>query len=201
MNNKNRRSNLSIMLRLSKLVAPLGGYMFLAITAGLAGHLAATFITVLGSLAIYDILIGTSLRALVAFCLVIGFLALVRGFLRYGEQMCNHYIAFKLLALIRHHVFVALRRLCPAKLEGKDKGDLISLITSDIELLEVFYAHTLSPMAIAGLFSIIMTCFIGHYSIILGAIAALAYITIGIIVPVVTSKVGSSQGLEYRQLS
>ena len=80
--------------------------------------------------------------------------AVARGFLRYGEQACNHFIAFKLLALLRDKVFQALRRLCPAKLEGRDRGNLIALITSDIELLEVFYAHTISPIAIAALFTV-----------------------------------------------
>ena len=85
-------------------------------------------------------------------CVVV--FAIIRGFLRYAEQACNHFIAFKLLALLRDKVFRALRRLCPAKLEGRDKGDLISVITSDIELLEVFYAHTISPAAIAFLFTV-----------------------------------------------
>ena len=84
------------------------------------------------------------------FFAALGILAVLRGLFHYGEQYCNHFIAFKLLALIRHKVFAALRRLCPAKLEGKDKGNLISMITTDVELLEVFYAHTISPIAIAA---------------------------------------------------
>ena len=98
-----------------------------------------------------------SLTAL--FVLVCVFAAL-RGILRYAEQSCNHYIAFKLLALIRDKVFRALRRLCPAKLEGKDKGNLVSVITADIELLEVFYAHTISPAVIGFLFSLLLCLFI-----------------------------------------
>ena len=96
-----------------------------------------------------------------------------------GEQYCNHFIAFKLLALIRHKVFAALRRLCPAKLEGKDKGNLISMITTDVELLEVFYAHTLSPIAIAAAVSLFMTVFIGGFSIGAGLLALGAYVTVG----------------------
>ncbi|MFQ7005306.1 MAG: ABC transporter transmembrane domain-containing protein, partial [Ruthenibacterium lactatiformans] len=103
--------------------------------------------------------------------------------MRYAEQACNHFIAFKLLALLRDRVFRALRRLCPAKLEGRDKGDLISVITSDIELLEVFYAHTISPAAIAFLFTIVMCLFIGYFHWLLGLIALAAYLIVGIVIP------------------
>lgn len=127
--------------------------------------------------------------------------AFVRGFLRYAEQSCNHYIAFKLLALIRDRVFGALRRLCPAKLEGKDKGDLISVITSDIELLEVFYAHTISPVAIAFLFSLVMVCFIGSYHGGLGILALVAYVTVGVIIPLVTSGLSGDDGIRFRSRS
>ena len=121
--------------------------------------------------------------------------ALAQGFLRYAEQACNHFIAFKLLALIRDKVFGALRRLCPAKLEAKDKGNLISIITSDIELLEVFYAHTISPIAIAFLFCVIMACFIRSYHIGLGILALIAYITVGVVIPLVTSKLSGDDGI------
>ena len=135
-----KRSGFQIMARLIGLVKPLSGYMLLAIVMGLIGHLCAAFITVFGGYAILNGLRGQEMTALFAAVLVF---ALLRGFLRYAEQSCNHFIAFKLLALIRDQVFGALRRLCPAKLEGKDRGDLIALITSDIELLEVFYAPSL----------------------------------------------------------
>lgn len=115
--------------------------------------------------------------------------AVFRAVLRYAEQACNHFIAFKLLALIRDKVFRALRRLCPAKLEGRDKGDLISVITSDIELLEVFYAHTISPAAIAFFFTVIMCLFIGSFHPALGVLALLAYIMVGIVIPLITSKI------------
>ena len=127
--------------------------------------------------------------------------AVLRGLLRYGEQACNHFIAFKLLALIRNHIFLALRRLCPAKLEGKDKGNLISVITSDIELLEVFYAHTISPAAIALLFTVFMCLFIGSFHWMLGIIAFAAYATVGIVIPVVTSKRSGDSGRQLRQQS
>lgn len=127
--------------------------------------------------------------------------AVVRGVLRYAEQSCNHFIAFKLLALIRGKVFRALRRLCPAKLEGCDKGDLISVITSDIELLEVFYAHTISPIMIAVLFSAILCVFIGSFHPLLGLIALAAYLTVGVAIPLLTSKAGGDDGLRFRTKS
>ena len=196
-----KRSGFQIMARLIGLVKPLSGYMILAITMGLIGHLCAAFITVFGGYAILHVLHpewSVSLGVLFGAVLIF---ALVRGFLRYAEQACNHFIAFKLLALIRDKVFGALRRLCPAKLEGKDKGDLISIITSDIELLEVFYAHTISPIAIALLFCIIMVCFIGSYHIALGILALVAYITVGVIIPLVTSKLSGDDGIRFRTKS
>lgn len=196
-----KRSNLSIMFRLSALVKPLAGFMVLAIIMGVIGNLCAAFITVLGGYAILDALnISTEISMLTAFILA-GVFALLRGVLRYAEQSSNHYIAFKLLALIRDRVFVALRRLCPAKLEGKDKGNLISIITSDIELLEVFYAHTISPIAIAIIFCVVMVVFISMYSIILGMIALAAYVTVGVIIPIVVSKISGSDGENFRKKS
>lgn len=193
-----KRSNLEVMMRLIGLVKPLTGYMILAICMGLIGHLCAAFLTVLAGYGILHI-IGLYDGVLVVIFLIMGACALVRGILRYAEQACNHFIAFKLLALIRDKVFQALRRLCPAKLEGKDKGDLIAVITSDIELLEVFYAHTISPSAIALLFTIIMCAYIGHFHWILGVIALLAYITVGIVVPVMISQANGENGMLFRK--
>ena len=196
-----KRSGFQIMARLIGLVKPLTGYMVLAITMGLIGHLCAAFITVFGGYAILHVLHPEwSMSLGVLFGAVLIF-ALVRGFLRYAEQACNHFIAFKLLALIRDKVFGALRRLCPAKLEGKDKGNLISIITSDIELLEVFYAHTISPIAIAFLFCVIMVCFIGNYHIGLGILALIAYITVGVVIPLVTSRLSGDDGIRFRTKS
>lgn len=196
-----KRSNLSIMFSLSVLVKPLAGFMVLAIIMGVIGNLCAAFITVLGGYAILDALnISTEISMLTAFILA-GIFALLRGILRYAEQSSNHYIAFKLLALIRDRAFVALRRLCPAKLEGKDKGNLISIITSDIELLEVFYAHTISPIAIAIIFCIIMVVFISMYSVILGMIALAAYVTVGVIIPIAVSKISGNNGEKFRKKS
>jgi ATP-binding cassette subfamily C protein len=127
--------------------------------------------------------------------------AILRGVLRYAEQACNHFIAFKLLALIRDKVFRALRRLAPAKLEGRDKGDLISVITSDIELLEVFYAHTISPAVIAALFTVILCLFIGSYHWALGILALAGYLSVGILIPLAVSKVSGDDGMKFRQKS
>lgn len=193
-----KRSGLNVMTRLIGLVKPMLGFMLLAIVMGLLGNLCATFITVFGGYAILNVLhpewsmsLGWVFAAVLLF-------ALVRGFLRYAEQSCNHFIAFKLLALIRDKVFGALRRLCPAKLEGKDKGDLISVITSDIELLEVFYAHTISPICIAFLFCLIMVLFIGRIHTALGVLALSAYAVVGIVIPLVTSKRSGDDGIQFR---
>lgn len=193
-----KRKGMVVMARLIGLVKPLTGYMILAILMGLIGHLCASFITIFGGFAILKVLeYPLSFSLLFIFISVIVF-ALLRGFLRYAEQSCNHFIAFKLLALIRDKVFGALRRLCPAKLEGKDKGNLIAIITSDIELLEVFYAHTISPIAIAVLFSVLMCFFVGKYHWGLGLVALTAYIVVGFIIPMVTSKVSGESGNEFR---
>lgn len=196
-----KRSNLRICLQLSVLVKPLSGYMVLAILMGLAGNLCAAFITVLGGYAIIGLL-GIDITINIgAIFIAAGVMGLLRGILRYAEQACNHFIAFKLLALIRDKVFGALRKLCPAKLEGRDKGELISVITSDIELLEVFYAHTISPCAIAFLFTIVMCAFIGQFHIALSVLALAAYITVGLIIPLFASKASSEDGLRFRNAS
>ncbi|MCI8388712.1 MAG: thiol reductant ABC exporter subunit CydC [Clostridiales bacterium] len=187
------------MSRLIGLVKPLAGFMLLAILMGLVGNLSATFITIFGGYAVLSILGLEAPLGLTALFVAVVVFAVLRGFLRYAEQSCNHFIAFKLLALIRDRVFAALRRLCPAKLEGRDKGDLISVITSDIELLEVFYAHTISPIVIAFLFVIVMFIFIASYNIVLALIALAAYIVVGLIVPVVVSKLSGDNGMRFRR--
>ena len=193
-----KRSGFQVMKRLIGLVRPLSGYMILAVTMGLVGHLCATFITVFGGFAIVAVLKGAATAAIFG---TVAVFALVRGGLRYAEQACNHFIAFKLLALIRDKVFGALRRLCPAKLEGKDKGDLISVITSDIELLEVFYAHTISPICIAFLFTVVMVCFIGSYHPALGLLALAAYGAVGIHIPLLTAKLSGDSAMRFRTKS
>lgn len=189
------------MIRLIGLVKPLTGYMILAVAMGLIGHLCASFITVFGGYAILHVLHPEWSWNLTALFVAVLMFALLRGFLRYAEQACNHFIAFKLLALIRDKVFGALRRLCPAKLDGKDKGNLISIITSDIELLEVFYAHTISPICIAVLFSFVMISFIGSYHAALGGVALIAYVTVGALIPFITSRLSGDDGVRFRTKS
>ena len=200
-----RRSALTIMGSLITLVRPLLPVMLIAITAGVLGFLCAIFITILGGEAIIAALqthrpvgapfMGLNLKRIVMILII---LAVLRGALRYGEQYCNHFIAFKLLAIIRHKVFSVLRKLAPAKLEGKDKGNLITLITTDIELLEVFYAHTISPIIIAALTSLCMLIFLGSRSLITVPLALAGYITVGVIIPLRNGKRTSEQGLAFR---
>ncbi len=191
------RSNLNICMRLIGLVKPLTGFMLLAILLGTVGFLCAIFIPVFGVSALVE-LVTESGRSLTVLFVCIAVFALLRGALHYGEQACNHYIAFKLLALLRDKVFAALRKLCPAKLEGKDRGNLISIITADIELLEVFYAHTISPIAIAFFVSLIMVLLLGSFHILFALLAVVAYCCVGIIIPMITSKKGKEDGIRFR---
>ncbi len=191
------RSNLSCMARLIMLVGPLTGVMLLAITLGVLGFIAATLIPVLGGVGILSVLNHQDTLPLIF--LVAALCALLRGVFRYGEQTCNHYIAFKLLAILRQKVFAALRRLAPAKLDGRDKGDLISVITSDIELLEVFYAHTISPAAIALVMSLLTAAFLAWFHWAYGVLALLAYATVGILLPVLASRRSGDTGNRMRQ--
>lgn len=188
---KERRSGIRIMAQLIGLVKPLLHIMTAAIILGVLGYLCAIFLTILAGQAVLK---GSGQRLF----LLMGILAVFRGILHYAEQYCNHFIAFKLLAIIRHKVFAALRKLCPAKLEGRDKGNLISIITTDIELLEVFYAHTISPIAIAFLTSLIMVIFIGSYHILTGIFALTAYVVVGAVIPLWNGKKGENRGMEFR---
>ena len=194
-------SKISIVLKLIKLIKNLIPQMIMAILTGVAGFLCATFITVLGGYAILNIMNFDFALSIETLFLLMAIFAVLRGILRYGEQTFNHYIAFKILANVRDKVFLKLRSLCPAKLEGKDRGDLISLITSDVELLEVFYAHTISPVAIAFIMSVIMSLFIGSFHIFMGILSIIAYVTVGITVPVFVSKSGKDTGNIYRKES
>lgn len=194
-----RRNPISIMMRLIGLVKPLIHIMLLTILMGVAGYLCAIFITILGNYGILSILDIQKIDLKLLF-MVILILGLLRGVLHYIEQASGHYIAFKLLAIIRDKVFKALRKLAPAKLEGRDKGNLIAVITGDIELLEVFYAHTIAPIAIAVITSFIMVVFIGQFHLLLGLIAAVAYLCVGLLIPVAASRLGADKGRSYRRL-
>jgi len=206
-----RRSAIQIMGSLIGLVKPLLHIMLAAIILGTLGYLCAIFLTILaGQVIVHGLLTGaagmtvpvdnmwlvfTPVKTIITVMIVI---AVLRGILHYMEQYCNHFIAFKLLAIIRHKVFAALRKLCPAKLEGRDKGNLISIITTDIELLEVFYAHTISPIAIATLTSMVMVIFIGRYHWLAGMLALAAYLIVGVAIPMWNGKRGSQKGMEFR---
>lgn len=198
MENKRTRGNFNVMCRLVGLVKPLAPVMVCAVLLGVAGFLCAIFIPVLGVYALLDPLLPAAPVALGTVCMLLPILAVARGVLHYAEQGCNHFIAFKLLALVRDKVFGVLRRLAPAKLEGRDKGDLIAVLTADIELLEVFYAHTISPICIAVIVSVVMACFIGGYAPALGLYAALSYAVIGIGVPVAAAKGARQSGESFR---
>ena len=210
-NTTKRRSAIQIMGSLIGLVKPLLHIMLAAIILGTLGYLCAIFLTILaGQVIVHGLLTGvagmivpvdnmwlvfTPVKTIITVMIVI---AVLRGILHYMEQYCNHFIAFKLLAIIRHKVFASLRKLCPAKLEGRDKGNLISIITTDIELLEVFYAHTISPIAIATLTSISMVIFIGRYHWLAGVLALAAYLIVGVTIPMWNGKRGSQKGMEFR---
>ena len=208
---KKRRSAISIMGSLIGLVKPLIHIMLAAIVLGTLGYLCAIFLTILaGQVIVHGLLTGVAgmnvpvdnmwlvFTPVKIILIVMVVIAVLRGLLHYVEQYCNHFIAFKLLAIIRHKVFAALRKLCPAKLEGRDKGNLISIVTTDIELLEVFYAHTISPIAIATLTSAIMVIFIGRYHILAGLLALAAYLMVGVVIPLWNGKRGSQKGMEFR---
>lgn len=195
-----RRSAPSIMWRMMGLVRPLAGWLVLAVALGSIGMLTAAFVPAFGAFGLMAALghnaLGLGLVAACAACAVCG---ITRGPLHYGEQLCNHYIAFRLLAHIRDLVFGALRQLAPAKLEGRGKGELVSLVTSDIELLEVFYAHTISPIAIALVCTAVFEGFLLAVSPELAGIALVAYAVLGVLLPLVSAKACGSTGRQSRE--
>lgn len=195
-----RRSAPSIMWRMMGLVRPLAGWLVLAVALGSIGMLTAAFVPAFGAFGLMAALghnaLGLGLVAACAACAVCG---IARGPLHYGEQLCNHYIAFRLLAHIRDLVFGALRQLAPAKLEGRGKGELVSLVTSDIELLEVFYAHTISPIAIALVCTAVFEGFLLTVSPELAGIALVAYAVLGVLLPLVSAKACGTTGRQSRE--
>ena len=212
---KSRRSGIRIMGELIRLVKPLLPVMALAVILGTIGYLCAIFLTITAAYGLMHILmepvgelIGLSIGSsgagalpgpgLQTLFIALIVMAVMRGILHYGEQYCNHFIAFKLLAIIRHKVFASLRKLCPAKLEGRDKGNLISVITSDIELLEVFYAHTISPIAIAVLTSLVMVLFLEQFSPAAAVLAMAGYVVVGVVIPLHYGSRGAEPGMKFR---
>ncbi|OOF44810.1 ABC transporter ATP-binding protein [Rodentibacter trehalosifermentans] len=194
-----RKNGFLVMWQLLGLVKPLAHIMIFTITMGTLGFLSAIFIMVLGATGLAHLLgfdghlnLTQILTALIA-------LAVARGILRYLEQMSGHYIAFKLLALLRDKVFSALRRLAFVKLQDKQAGQLVSLVTNDIELLEVFYAHTIAPIMIAFFTSAILVVVFAHLSLWFALVAFVAYLCIGVVLPIITTRLAREDGRQYRE--
>lgn len=192
---KQRRSSIKIMGKMIGLVKPLAHIMTAAVLLGTLGYLCAIFLTITAG---HGVLLAMKGQRVTKYLIILVVLAVMRGILHYAEQYCNHFIAFKLLAIIRHQVFAVLRKLCPAKLDGREKGNLISIITTDIELLEVFYAHTISPIMIAILTSLIMVVFIGRFHVYAGIFAVCSYLLVGCVIPLRNGKKGGQKGMEFR---
>ena len=193
------RSNARAIWRMLGLVRPLSGLMIVSILCGVAGFCCATFLPVLAAWEACSIVLRQELPLSLGVCLgALALMALLRGILRYVEQTCNHYIAFKLLAHIRSEVFASLRRLAPARLSGADRGSLISTLTSDIELLEVFFAHTISPVCIAVLMLVVMVAFTGSFAWQLGLVMLVAQLVVGIVVPIMVFRASGNGGRVVR---
>lgn len=195
-----RKNGFVVMGHLLKLVTPLSYIMAFTITMGILGFLAAIFIMVLGAMGLVNLLNFDTHLSFSGILTALIVLALARGALRYLEQMSGHYIAFKLLALLRDKVFSSLRRLAFVKLQDKQAGQLVSLVTNDIELLEVFYAHTIAPIMIAFFTSAILLLVFGHLSGWFVIVALAAYLTVGVILPIITTKLAREDGRRYREL-
>ena len=194
-----RKSGFQLMKRLILELKPLLPVMFITVTFGVLGFLAAISITSFGAVAIADYIgstLGVSMK--LAMTLMIVF-AVIRGPLRYVEQLSGHYIAFKILVILRDKVFTALRKLAPAKLEKMGKGNLVSLVTADIELLEVFYAHTIAPISIAIITNTIITIVLYIINPVLGIMGGVFFFIVGFCIPYFTSRYGKKAGEEYRK--
>ena len=191
-----------LIARLLKEVGPQRKYMIVACVCGTLGHLAATFLPVFGIAAafaavgspVWNLSVPAALAAM-AVC------ALIRGGMRYAEQFMNHNVAFRLLALFRAKAFAALRRLAPAKLAGKGKGDLIALVTTDVELLEIFFAHTISPVVIAIVTAVVYALALLTLSPPLAATLIIAHLIIGVILPKLFASAVRGIGPELRKES
>lgn len=194
----NRKSGFYLMKRLILELKPLIPVMFITISMGVLGFLSAIFMTSFGAVAIMSLLKEGAKITFTTSLIIMAVCAILRGPLRYVEQLSGHFIAFKILVILRDKVFTALRKLAPAKLENKEKGNLISLITADIELLEVFYAHTIAPISIAIITNTIVAIILFNISPYYGILAFILYITIGFFIPYFTSKIGKKAGIEYR---
>lgn len=195
-----RKSGFQIMKRLILELKPLTPFMIITIVMGVLGFLAAISIATFGAVAIGTLIGEVSFISFKASLIIMGVCAVLRGLLRYCEQLSGHYIAFKILVILRDKVFTALRRLAPAKLEGKGKGNLISLITSDIELLEVFYAHTVAPISIAILTNLIIAIILFAINPWFGIVGASFFLIVGFVIPYASSSSVKEEGVRYRNI-
>ncbi len=195
-----RKNGFVVMGHLLKLVTPLAHIMAFTITMGTLGFLATIFIMVFGAMGLVNLLNFDTHLSFSGILTALIVLAVARGALRYLEQMSGHYIAFKLLALLRDKVFSSLRRLAFVKLQDKQAGQLVSLVTNDIELLEVFYAHTIAPIMIAFFTSAILLLVFAQLSSWFVLVALAAYLTVGVILPIITTKLAREDGRRYREL-
>ena len=205
MNNSAKKpmGNARVMWRMLGLAKPLAGWMAIAVACGVAGFCCATGIPVLAAAAALAVVgAAPATLPLAGVVAILAAMAVARGVLHFIEQRCNHYIAFRLLAHVRDLVFSALRRLTPAKLAGADRGDLVSTVTADVELLEVFYAHTISPICIAVLMACVMGAFLGAVAGVLPAALALgSYAVVSVLVPVLVSRSSGEGGQRSRDLA
>ena len=203
MQKQKRRNGFTIMTKLIVLVGSLAYIMLLAVVNGLLGYLAALGTTLFGAMGVAQIIDSSTFGSQVSVWLFVGLAVgtgVLRGILRYFEQYSNHNIAFKLLALLRDKIFNKLRKLAPAKIDNKNKGNLVAMITSDVEILEVFYAHTVSPVFIAITLSLTIFLFVGLFiNWYLAAVAICAYVVIGIVFPPIASKAMASSGVNYKK--
>ncbi|MGL4337354.1 MAG: ABC transporter transmembrane domain-containing protein, partial [Turicibacter sp.] len=195
-----RLSGFNMMKRLILELKPLIPVMCITITMGVLGFLAAISIASLASIALGTLVEGPTLLPFKSAIIFMIVAAISRGLLRYVEQLTGHYIAFKILVILRDKVFTALRQLAPAKLESKEKGNLISLITSDIELLEVFYAHTIAPIAIAFITNLIIVGILSLIHPVFGLLSFVYFIFVGFVIPYVSSRYAKVEGVKYREV-
>lgn len=194
-----RQSGFSIMKRLLGELKPLAPVMMITITLGVLGFLTAITITSFSAVAIGTLIGEVTFISFTGTLGIMGICAVLRGLLRYGEQLSGHYIAFKILAILRNKIFMCLRKLAPAKLEGKDKGNLIAMVTSDIELLEVFYAHTIAPISIAIITNTIITIILYSIHPYFGLLGSVFFLVVGLAIPYFSSGFAKEAGVTYRQ--
>ena len=195
-----RRSGFQIMKRLIIELKPLAPIMTITISMGVIGFLAAIAIASFGAIAIGTLIGDITFISFTGAMVVMAVSALLRGFLRYAEQLSGHYIAFKILYILRDKIFAKLRKLAPAKLEGQEKGNLISLITSDIELLEVFYAHTIAPISIAIITNTIISIVLYMINPWFGLLSVVFFLIVGFVIPYTSSSLGKDAGVAYRNM-